>query len=258
MIIGSEQLSAYLDGALPPEDMQAVEDALEHDAALQDELEALMAGDAIAQDAFGAMLDEAVPQSLISAIENAVPAQPANQPARPTRFVGLAAAAVVGALVVGSLAGYMLGAATPATQVASARGWLDDIADYHAVYAQQVRHLVEVGADEADHIETWLTNTVGVDVRIPDLQDSGLTFQGARLLVAAGKPVAQLIFTDSENRVVALCMIQSPNPADDTSARRIGAFDMVSWGAGNANIVVVGDEGRGDLEAIAQTVAQDV
>ncbi|MEO1746235.1 MAG: anti-sigma factor, partial [Pseudomonadota bacterium] len=137
-------------------------------------------------------------------------------------------------------------------------GWLTDIADYHAVYANQVRHLVEVPASEADHIQTWLTATVGADVKIPDLSDHGLSFQGARLLVAAGKPVSQLMFTDADDRVVALCMIRTDKPADATVDRVIGDFELVSWGGAEANFVMVGDADRSDLSAIVETATPQV
>ncbi len=114
---------------------------------------------------------------------------------------------------------------------------------------------MEVPAAEADHIRTWLTKSVGAEVRIPDLTTHGLTFEGARLLVAAGKPVSQLMYTDAEKRVVALCLIQSDAPRDGFQEKNIGAFDMVSWGARNANFVIIGDEDRDDLTLIARSAA---
>ncbi len=249
-----EKLSAYLDGELPPDEAREIEAALEQDPALQAELEALMAADTLAKDDFAAMLDEPVPAALAAAIRDAPEGSPANSPSAPASRGWLAAACVLLALGLGATGGYFRGL-SEGTQVAAAPGWLADIADYHRVYSDQKRHLVEVGADEADHIETWLTATVGADVRIPDLSDHTLTFKGARLLVAAGKPVAQLMYTDGEERVVALCLIQTDAPRDGFDKRTIGAFDMVSWGGTGANLVVVGDEGRVDLDEIARTAA---
>lgn len=249
-----EKLSAFLDGELPEVEAREIEKALADDPALQAELDALVTADVGAQEAFAAMLDEPVPFELADAIKNAPTSAAANLP-RPPSIVGwVTAVATVIALAVGGFAGYM-GGISQNTQVAAAPGWLADIADYHSVYATQTRHLVEVSADEADHIQTWLSNTLGTDVRIPDLSERGLTFQGARLLVAAGKPVAQLMYTDADMRVVAMCQIQSDTPRDGFEERTIGAFDMVTWGGGRSNFVIVGDEGRPDLDEIAQTAA---
>ncbi|MEM6386250.1 MAG: anti-sigma factor [Pseudomonadota bacterium] len=247
-----EKLSAFLDGELPEKDAREIEAALERDPALQAELDALMQADALAQDAFAEILAEPVPAALAAAVRDAPEARPANVSTAPMGSSWWAAAAVVLALGLGGAGGYMTGLSQE-TPVAAAPGWLVDIADYHRVYAGQKRHLVEVGADEADHIRTWLTNTVGAPVPTPDLSEHGLTFRGARLLVAAGKPVAQLMYTDADDRVVALCLIATDSPREGTAVQTIGAFEMVSWGGNGANFVIVGDEGRSDLEAIAAT-----
>lgn len=251
-----EKLSAYLDGELPEAEAREIEAALENDPALKAELEAVMAADLLAQDAFGDMLDEPVPAALAAAVRDAPEAATANVATAPTGRSWWAAAAVVLALGLGGAGGYMTGL-TQGVPVAAAPGWLVDIADYHAVYAGQQRHLVEVGAEEADHIRTWLSATVGAPVPTPDLTEHGLTFRGARLLVAAGKPVAQLMYTDAEARVVALCLIATDTPREGIATQTIGDFDMVSWGGNGANYVIVGDQGRPDLEAIAATASVD-
>ncbi len=251
-----EELSAYLDGELPPERAREIDSALEHDPELQAELESLMSADAAAGQAFAAMLEEPVPPSLAAIIRDAAPGRPANDPGPPVVRRWIAAACAALALLVGGVGGHVLTTENGARQVAASPGWLEDIADYHRVYSSQVRHLVEVPASESDHIQTWLTATVGTEVVIPDLADVGLSFEGARLLVAAGKPVAQLMFKDSEGRIVALCAIQTDEPRDGFARRQIDDFEMVSWGGDTANFVIVGDIGREDLQEIAKAAAQ--
>lgn len=234
--------------------MQAIEVAISKDPALQAELEALMAADVVAKEQFSEMLDEPVPLELAAAVQNAPTESAANVSRAPSGVRMLTAVAALIALLVGGTAGYFAGL-SESQQVVSVPGWLTHIADYHRVYANQNRHLVEVPASEADHIQTWLTKSVGVDVRIPDLSAQGLTFEGARLLVIAGKPVAQLMYTDADMRVVAIYQIQSDTPRDGFEELSINTFDMVTWGSQNSNFVVVGDEAREDLVEIAQSVA---
>ncbi len=252
-----EKLSAFLDGELPEAETREIEEALANDPAVLAELEALVAADQGAIAEFDAMLNEPVPFELAAAIQNAPGAPAANTPTAPSGTGWLTAAAAAVALLIGGTGGYFTGA-SQGTQVAAAPGWLADIADYHRVYSDQKRHLVEVSADEADHIQTWLTASIGADVRIPDLSAQGLTFQGARLLVAAGKPVSQLMYLDGEGRVVALCQIGTDTPRDGFGEQTIDAFDMVSWGGNGANFVIVGDTGRGDLADIARAASVDV
>jgi len=260
MTISTEKLSAFLDGELSPQDMLEVESALEKDTALQAEFVSLMQANDALTKYFDQQLSDPVPLDLAKAIEDFAPPAVANTPAAPTSRPGLSSLIAAIALVIGLVGGYFLakGPIQPigGTQI-SARGWLDDIASYHRVYATQKRHLVEVPASDAAHIETWLTASVGTQVRIPDLTARGLTFAGGRLLVAAEKPVAQLIYTDENGAVVALCSIRTSDPIEGLKIRRSGEFDMVSWGFGTANYVLIGEKDREDLAQIAQSLADE-
>jgi anti-sigma factor RsiW len=251
----SQKLSAYLDGELDAASAEAIEVRLATDPTAQAELDALMQADALAQEQFEAQLNDPVPFALAQQIKSTpLTARPAPQP-RPI-WGALAASLVVFAL--GGIGGYTLKGQTTPVQTA---GWLADIADYHAVYASQGRHLVEVSADEADHIETWLGNTVGASFTIPDLSGFALTFEGGRLLVANGKPVAQLMYRDADGIVVALCLQRSTSPADGSPTfkeQTINGFDFVSWSADGADYVVIGPNGQPDLSEIATTAALDI
>lgn len=260
MTVSTEKLSAFLDGELAPQDMLEVERALEGDTKLQAELDALMHADDALKQHFDALLEAPVPLELAKGIEAFDVPQVANSTISPKPRLWVTSLAAAIALAVGVTGGFFLGQGTDhaggQTQVA-ARGWLDDIASYHRVYAGQKRHLVEVPASEALHIQAWLSNTVGTEVAIPDLTSQGLTFEGARLLVAADKPVAQLMYTDADGAVVALCLTRTQTPIAGLNTRQIGDFDMVSWGAGTANFVLVGDHGREDLSEIAVQLASE-
>ncbi|MGR3793162.1 hypothetical protein [Vannielia sp. SX4] len=184
----------------------------------------------------------------------------ANENRQP--FFSSSIAAALALLLVGAGAGaLMTRALVPGTELAdghATRGWMDEIADYHRVYARQVAHLVEVPASEKDHIETWLGKETGVPFSVPDLAASGFTFQGARLLVAGGKPVAQLLYTDADGQVMALCMLGREGPgSEEFTPRSFDGVEMVRWLAPGAAWVAVGEPGM-DLEAVAREAAQEV
>lgn len=245
----SEKLSAYLDDALDRDETARIATVLERDADARATLEALTRADALATKEYAEILDAPVPFALAQQIKAADLSPPASSP-----MWGAIAACLV-MLIVGGLGGYAFkGAPAPVQQ----SGWLADIADYHAVYANQTRHLVEVVADEADHIETWLGKTVGTTFAIPDLAGHGLNFEGGRLVVANGKPVAQLMYRQPDGTIVALCLQHSnkdPAAAPVFQARTINGFDFVSWSADGADYVVIGPQGLPDLAAMAQTAA---
>jgi len=257
----SMKLSAYLDGELEAADALAIEALLESDPAAQAELDALMAADAMAQDQFAALLREPVPLALAQTIKSSPLGMPAARPA--PRMIGGALAAGLALFAFGGAGGYLIkDQIAPTGSVVANAGWLSDIADYHAVYAGQQRHLVEVAADESDHIQTWLGATVGVAFSIPDLGQFGLTFEGGRLLAAGGKPVAQLMYRLADGTVIALCLLSSTNgaaaSAPDFERQTIKGLDLVSWRADGASYVVIGPGGQPDLTGIAALAASEV
>ena len=241
----SEQLSAYLDGELTDEQAAVIEARLATDPDAQAELDALIEIDAIAQDAFDAQLNDPIPLALAQQIK----ATPLSQPHVPARPIwGMIAASFV-IFALGGIGGYAL---KQPTQIVAKTGWLVAVADYHGVYANQKRHLVEVGADQSDHITKWLGNTIGVNFTIPDLSSSDLTFEGGRLLVANGKPVAQLMYRQSDGTVIALCLQKSDQSVDTAQKQQtINGFDFVSWTQNGADYVVIGPQGQPNLSALA-------
>lgn len=257
----SIKLSAYLDGELEAADAREIEALLESDPAARAELDALMAADALASEQFDALLMDPVPLALAQKIRSSPVSRP---PARVSaRLIGGALAAGLAFFVSGGIGGYFLkDQIAPGGTVVAKAGWLSDIADYHAVYASQQRHLVEVPAEESAHIVNWLGATVGVEFSIPDLSDFDLTFEGGRLLVAAGKPVAQLMYRQSDGAVIALCL-QSGSSGGAVSApgfkeQTIKGFDFVSWSANGARYVVIGPGGKPGLAEIASQAAREV
>jgi anti-sigma factor RsiW len=252
------RLSAYRDGELPEVEARAVAALLAQDPGVQAEYDALLRTDDAIDKAFAAMLLDPVPDTLTASLEQAeLAAPPANSPF-PPRW-GMALAASVALLMVGGVGGsYLTRQMSPPAQVAV--GWLDQVAEYHRVYAAQGRHLVEVPASEKAHLETWLSEQTGVAFTVPDLAASGLTFQGARLLVASGKPVAQLMYTDAAGQVIAVCFMAGGDAAlgdgqSQFANRQFDTLDMVSWKSRDASYVVVGPSGAAGLDAIAKTAA---
>ena len=257
----SNKLSAYLDGELEEADVQMIEALLESDPAAQAELDALIAADALALEQFDALLSEPVPLALAQKIKSAPFRIASERPA--SRPIWAALAAGLALFVFGGMGGFFLkDQISPTGTVVASAGWLSDIADYHAIYAGQQRHLVEVPAADSAHLVKWLGATVGVSFSIPDLTDFDLTFEGGRLLVANGKPVAQLMYRQPDGTVIALCLQSSMSggtvSAPEFKEQSIKGFDFVSWKVDGASYVVIGPGGKSGLADIAALAAREV
>jgi anti-sigma factor RsiW len=265
----SDRISAYLDGMLPEADRVAVEAKIAADPAAAAEFAALSRVDAQLAFGFQDMLARPVPLSLARGIEAALPQVIANDPDDVRRgpvFFGTGGLRAIAAslllLGIGAAGGALVTRAfAPPVEVAGkAPGWLDQVAEYHAVYAAQGRHLVEVPASEVEHLETWLSETTGVTFRAPDLSAQGLVFQGGRLLVANGKPVAQLMYRDADGQVIAVCFLAGGDPAAGAGITalkdgRFGDFNLIAWKSDDASYVVIGPADRPDLRRIAEAAS---
>lgn len=75
----------------------------------------------------------------------------------------------------------------------------------HTVYTPEVRHPVEVSAQEEKHLAAWLTKRLGAKVTIPPLQEAGFALVGGRLLPANdGSPAAQFMYEDDLGKRLTL------------------------------------------------------
>ena len=193
--VSEADLQAYADGRLTAERRALVESWL---ASRPEEAERVAAYQRLAKEvraAYDSMLGEPVPERLARA---AAP-----------RFAWRRAAAVAGwialGIAVGAPAGWQL---RPARLMAPAAADTTVIARRaaiaHATYSPEVRHPVEVGADDEQHLVAWLSKRLGMKVRAPKLDEAGMSLVGGRLLPGDNGPVAQFMYQAQNGRRLTL------------------------------------------------------
>jgi anti-sigma factor RsiW len=262
-----EDLVAYVDNELPADEARAIEAWLAADAEAQQLRRQLHEDNLVLRGLLSAVLREPVPPEMTAKLApRASDAAPAIQQsatvaslpprARPWRIAPWLAAAAAVCLIVGGLGGFFAGQYQTRQEMAAAMpqptSWIMQVAEYHRVYAGEKRHLVEVAAAETPHIESWLGKRLDMPLAVPDLTAQGLTFQGARMLVIDGKPVAQLIYTPPDGRALALCIIRSPKEDKPLTASQQDDLRLVEWRANGHGFVVVGWEDEARMLAIAE------
>lgn len=261
------RLSAYLDGELADDERRKVDDLIAADSDARHALDRLREGNARGTAGFEAFLHDPVPLSLVRRIRQGTDITPGTErvvdaPRKKRRKLWRGAlAASCGMLLVGGSTGYLIGRTVddnmPPLPIVKARTWLDDVTDAHRLYARQPRHLVEVTAENDEEIRNWLGASTGVSFTIPDLSASKLAFQGARLLVAAGKPTAQLLFKDEDGEIYAICFQRTPPGEEDGRMTESMRDDLalISWAEPGAAYVVVGPSATANFKQLADSIA---
>ncbi len=105
-------------------------------------------------------------------------------------------------LVVGGVIGYLANDRYGASDYV--RPVAVEAAYAHTVYVPEVRHPVEVEADQQDHLNAWLSKRLNRPIAAPDLRGAGYTLIGGRLLPDGHRPAAQFMFEDEAGGRITL------------------------------------------------------
>lgn len=242
------ELHAYIDGLLPAERRAEIEAYLaahpedaQRTRAWQEQNQALHAW-------FDPVIAEALPARVRrSALRRRMP------PA-------LRYAAVAVWFALGGVAGWYVHAyntARSADSVAFAR----QAVIAHVVYSPEVRHPVEVGADQEAHLVSWLSKRLGASVKVPHLSAVGYQLVGGRLLPGNQGPVAQFMFQDGNGQRLTLYVRSGAGNNSSETAFRFAQERGVSvfyWLDGKFGYALSGEIDKAELLRIAKVVYQQL
>jgi len=137
--------------------------------------------------------------------------------------------------------------------------WLDNAAGYFKlVVSAGDSPPVDIPAtgDPREALQK-ISQSLPQEVRLPDLKPWGLNFRGARLVVADGRPAAQLVYTTDNKAIGPLSLIIGSSKEPDippTLARRQDV-NLLYWRHQGRAYALVGQSDIGYLWGIANDVA---
>jgi len=101
----------------------------------------------------------------------------------------------------------------------------------HATYSPEVRHPVEVGADQEAHLVAWLSKRLGTQLRAPKLEGVGYSLVGGRLLPGEQGPVAHFMYQCNRGTRVTLYVRSDMGSNRSTAFRyaREGTVGVFYW-----------------------------
>jgi anti-sigma factor RsiW len=198
-----------LDGELPAEERAAYElwlsanpEMAARSARYAADTEALRAG-------FASVLDEPVPPRLTRLVFGDSAPGAGRAGSRPGSRWWMAAAAAI-LLAVGGAAGYVAGTAGIGLKDDAQDQLAEEAIAAHVIYAAEKRHAVDVPASDKDHMETWLSNRIGLKLVTPDLAPEGFHLIGGRLLPAGQNKAAMLLYEDQDGNRLSMFITAEP------------------------------------------------
>jgi anti-sigma factor RsiW len=121
------------------------------------------------------------------------------------------------------------------------------------IYASEVRHPIEVGADEQPHLVTWLGKRVGTVIVTPDFSGQGFHLIGGRLVPFDGQPAALLMYEDETGE--RLTILVGRDESGRSSGFRFDKSDDVQtyyWTDNAIGYALSGRIDRDRLEALTE------
>ncbi|WP_313612601.1 anti-sigma factor [Agrobacterium sp.] len=247
--ITESDLHAYADGLLGTQECARVEQWLELNPQAREKVQDWQAHAKALRQAFApyhtAKYDD---QTLLNTLQNSK---------RRTVPILMRTAAACLMFVAGAVAGQFIPLFSKQSDIATGLQLSSDISTQagsaYLIYASEVRHPVEVGADQQAHLATWLGKRLGYPFAIPDLTSIGYELVGGRLLPVSGKPGAMLMYQSGSGERVTVLV--GRNPQNRTTSFRLADANGVAtfyWIDNDIGYAVSGEISHVALRRIAE------
>ena len=251
-LVTEADLQAYVDGKLPDERRAAVTAWLAAHPEDAERIESYRQLAAELRSTYDDVLHEPVPERLNVALSGS----------RGRRIALVAIWIVVGAAL-GALAGWQLHSmqAPPSVTADASTALAYRAAVAHATYSPEVRHPVEVGADQEAHLVAWLSKRLGTQLRAPKLEAVGYSLVGGRLLPGERGPAAHFMYQCNRGTRVTLYVRSdlASNPSTAFRYAREGNVGVFYWVDGRSGYALSSaDISKEDLLNVANAAYQQL
>lgn len=162
--------------------------------------------------------------------------------------------------VCGGGLGYLAGSDALSPAGANAAQIAERAIEAHVIYSAEKLHVVEVGADQKDHLVGWLSKRVGTTLVAPDFSASGYELVGGRLLPADARAAAMFIYQDAGGARISLYVTRDSGAADTGFKLReqLGACALYWLDGGYAYALTATNMSGETLRALAGSAYQQL
>ncbi len=221
-----EELVAFLDGEIAPEQYDALRDEIDRNPDLRRRLDDLRVDRGAILDAFDG-LSRAAPPAPDFGQERA-------EPRRPQARLALVAASLVCGLAIGSALTFW-GAGQKS-------GWQDYVASYQALYVNRTLAHVDRSRPEQAAELSVVANAIGKSIDLDIFTGSpDLEYKRAQILGFEGRPLVQFAFLSKVGAPMALCVIRTDGEGDaPVSTGTMEGLSTATWTEDGYGYMLIG------------------
>ncbi|MDH5693729.1 MAG: anti-sigma factor [Gammaproteobacteria bacterium] len=241
------EINAYVDGLMDANEREHFERLLKTDKAAFEKVQDYQKQNQMLHQLFDSVLDEPLPEKM--------------RPKKKTSFVATwqIAAALILALV-GGVIGWQI-RDQQGTQLNLMVNLVQPATLAHHVYRSEVKHPVEVGVDQQQHLVKWLSKRLGKEIDAPNLTAEGFSLLGGRLLPGNNGAAAQFMYENTKGERLTL-YVKNKDEKEQTIAFRFHQDEHGTrsfyWIDGDLGYVLSGDVPREQLHKAVNSVYQQL
>ncbi len=246
--ISESELQAFVDGQLDPKRHAFIAEYINTHPEVAQRIAAYRQQNDLLHDLFDDTLDESVPKALT------------KQPDTKIKTPAFQLAASITLLIIGGVLGWMLHSqTTPQFQIVTHQ-IVNQAVNAHVVYTPEVKHPVEVGAQQEAHLVKWLSKRLNEDIKSPNLSSLGYQLVGGRLLPGDTGPAAFFMYENASGERLTLFVRTQVEQNNETAFRfhNQNGLNVFYWIDGPVGYALTGSIDKSTLLNVAHSVYQQI
>jgi anti-sigma factor RsiW len=261
MLITEDQLHAYVDGALDDTGRKAVERYLQQNPAAAEQVRAWQAIN-VGLQKLGNSLSNRPTRALDwkrGADELSV-RRTSRATVRWVRIVAVAASIAVG--VLGGWFGHEWAEYNEPKVAAEVPAFVQQATVAYELFASPAQgRPVELGAEQRDLLQRWLSGKAGLNVamQVPKLDGLGWNLIGGRMLSDTRGPAALYVYENAQKNRMSLYVVALPEDVKKGGTwTRSNAVEICDWGKGRLHMALAGQIERDEMKRLLGPINQQI
>ena len=256
-------LMEYVDGTADADVGALIEQAAARSPEVAERLAAMKASALPFRHVFDRQILPAVPGQLTARVAQTTAHSPGRRSSTPWLAVAFLAGVLSTGLALKSLSwigddlppavSRLAALVSPSTAMPR---WARAVVDYQVLYSREtVAGLNENHAATARLVDD-IHRVDGMQIRVPDLREAGLTFKRVQRLNYKGRPIVQIVYLADRGAPVALCAVPDTGPDAALHAQTVGDMKAIVWRKQNIGYVLVSKDAPINLPQIGSRIAK--